>query len=320
MGIVHTDPVVVFVTGLFDLLVLLMIGAFILTALILTFNRFYDTYYAKTYKFFTQFVVRYLIDETEEVPAPDVLSRRILRDVIVDLLFITKGPGVESLKLLYQKNRYYQQDLALLRHRAWHKRLGAIVRLDQWRSIIPSSDAAFLLSDENKDVRTHAMKALSNTHDPEMAKKIIDHLSKDKIDISIRYECLSRLLNHHRYLILDTLKDPAWKELAPFIITVLGDKRDISSVPFIMEAASGEGHALKESAFVALGKIGDPRGLSFLLDGLGSETWTERLAAMKSLESIDEDLFRKQKDFLLSDPDPLVRGWAQYLLRKEEMA
>lgn len=315
LGIEHTDPVVNFTIYMFDLLILLMISAFLLTAAILIFNRFYDSFYDKHYKALMNFVVRHIVDEDEVVPPPDVLTRNIMRNVIIDLLFITKGPGVETLKALYVRFGFYTHDISLLKHRAWHKRLAAIVRLDQWKDLLSHDDLVFLMDDENKDVRTHAVKALSSSDKPEIAENVLEHLLKGRMDLSIRYECLVRLLVNHRELILSDLRDPAWRELAPHIIKVLGDKRDISSVPAIMDAAAEEDANIRENAYTSLGKIGDPRGISLLIAGLEEGGPRERLAALKSLFLIDEDLFRKYQETLLADTDPLVRGWTQHLLR-----
>ncbi len=258
-----------------------------------------------------------MLDEDEPVPAPDLLQRKILRNAIVDLLFITKGQSLETLKSLYRRHGFYDHDLSLLRNRAWHKRLGAIVRLDQWRSIVPNHDLEFLMDDENKDVRIHAMKALSMARDPEIAQNILTHLKNSRIDLSIRYECLSRLLLNHRSLILQTLLDKNWSELSPHIIKVLGDRRDIAAVPFIMDAAVIEEVNLRESAFDALGKIGDPRSISFLLAGMDSDHYRVRLAALKALYEVDEDLFRSHREDFKADPDPLVRAWTQHFLREK---
>ncbi len=294
---------------------LLMIGAFILTAIILTYNRFYDDFYAKEYKRLVSDTVAYMLDEDSPPPYADVLRRRILRNVIIDMLFITKGQSLETLHQVYQLNGYYKHDLSLLRHFAWHKRLAAIVRIDQWKNADSLSEYAFLLDDNNKDVRIHAMKTFSRTTDPELAQNILDHLASTKVDLFIRYECLSRLLDSHRQILIDSLRNPDAASLAPLIIKVLGDKRDISSVPFILEACQGESAALRESGYTALGKIGDPRSVSFLLEGIESGESTERVAAIQALAMVDEELLLKHGEALENDPDPLVQGWARHILR-----
>lgn len=292
-----------------------MISAFLLTAIILTYNRYYDRFYAREYKRLVSDTVEYMLDEELPPPFADVLRRKILRNVIIDMLFITKGQSLETLNRVYQLNGYYKHDLALLGHMSWHKRLAAIVRIDQWKNSDSLSEHAYLLDDSNKDVRIHAMKTLSRTHDPELAQNIMDHLATTKVDLFIRYECLSRLLNSHRQMLIDSLKKPEASTLAPLIITVLGDKRDISSVPFILEACQGESVSLRVSGYTALGKIGDPRSVSFLLEGIDSEEPNVRVAAMKALALVDEELLLKHRELLESDQDPLVQGWARHILR-----
>lgn len=296
-------------------MILMMIFAFILTAFILMKNRFYDRFYANRYKFYTNLVVGHMIDEEEIVLVPDILTRPIVRDVIIDLLFITKGQSVGTLKKLYHSFGFYAEDIQNLSHRAWHKRLAAVVRLDQWKNPDQHTGLVRLMDDENKDVRIHAMKALSLSVDPLVAQEILGHIIRTRIDLSIRYECLSRLLKNHRQLILSTLKDEKWMELHPHIIKVLGDQRDILATPFIMDAVKEEDTSVKEHVYLALGKIGDPRGISVLLSGLESSAGTERLAAIKSIHQIDEALFRKYEDQFLRDPDPLVRAWTKHLGR-----
>ncbi len=292
-----------------------MIFAFLLTAIILTYNRFYDRFYAREYKRLVSDTVEYMLDEELPPPFADVLRRRILRNVIIDMLFITKGQSLETLQKVYRLNGYYKHDLTLLRHLSWHKRLAAIVRIDQWKSTDSLSEYAYLMDDSNKDVRIHAMKTLSRTTDPELAKNIMNHLATTKVDLFIRYECLSRLLHSHRDLLISTLKNPEASSLAPLIITVFGDKRDISSVPFILEACQDESVSLRVSGYTALGKIGDPRSVSFLLQGFDSADPNERVAAMKALAQIDEELLLKHREVLESDQDPLVQGWARHILR-----
>lgn len=293
----------------------LMILTFIITTCILVYNRFYDSFYEKNYKRLLAQTVEYIIDEDSPPPYADILRRKVLRNVIIDMLFITKGQSIESLRKIYDLNGYYHHDLSLLRSHRWHKRLAAIVRLDQWKNIGYLGEFAYLLDDRNKYVRVHAMKALSLSPDPELAKTILDHLAQSKIDLSIRYECLSRLLVHHRELVIDVLNRPELRELYPHIIKVLGDKRDISSVPKIMEASRGEDVEVKESALTSLGKIGDPRSLSFLLQGIGEDHPRVRLSAMKSLFELDSDLFLEHQKTLMNDHDPLVRAWAMHLSR-----
>lgn len=292
-----------------------MILAFLITAGILIYNRFYDEFYQRNYKRLLSETVEYMIDDDFPPPYADILRRKILRNVIIDMLFITKGQSIEPLRKIYDLNGYYQHDLDLLKNFHWHKRLAAIVRLDQWRNIGDLHEYTFLLEDKNKFVRVHAMKMLSLSPDPDLAKKIIHHLAKDKIDLSIRYECLSRLLLHHRSLVISVLNRPRLKDLYPYIIKVLGDKRDISSVPVIMEASKTEDIEIKESAFVSLGKIGDPRSVSFLLEGIEGDHPRERLSAMKALYEVDQKLFTKHEKSLTNDPDPLVRAWALHLVR-----
>ena len=302
-------------TYLFDILLLLMIGAFIITAVILTYNRFYDSFYEKEYKRLVSETVAYMLDDDSPPPYADILRRRILRNVIIDMLFITKGQSLESLQKVYHLNGYYKHDLSLLRHFAWHKRLAAIVRIDQWKNADSLSEYAFLLDDPNKDVRIHAMKTFSRTTDPELAQNILTHLAETKVDLFIRYECLSRLLNSHRKVLIDSLKNPKASSLAPLIVKVLGDKRDISAVPFILEACQGESAVLRESGYTALGKIGDPRSISFLLEGIEAGDGNERVAAIKALAMVDQELLLKHGETLENDQDPLVRGWARHILR-----
>lgn len=315
LGIEDSDEVVRAVVYLFDFLLVIMALSFFITLIILVKNRLFDKYYARIYKRYMNLVVHHMVDEDEVVPPPDIVDRRIVRDVIIDLVFITKGPGVQTLKKLYTSFGLYQYDIQLLRHRSWHKRLAAIVRLDQWKSPLPHRDLVLLMDDENKEVRIHAMKALSLSTEGDIAIDILNHLKRTRIDLSIRYECLSRLLRVHRDLILNTLRDQSWSEIHPHIIKVLGDQRDILAVPFIMDAAGGSNAEAREAAYFALGKIGDPRGISVLLNGLDSDSGQERLAAVKALHLVDEDLFRNHVGQLRNDPDPLVRGWTHHLAR-----
>lgn len=292
-----------------------MVGAFILTAIILIYNRFYDEFYQKEYKRLVADTVAYMLDEDSPPPYADVLRRRILRNVIIDMLFITKGQSLDTLQKVYHLNGYYQHDLTLLRHFSWHKRLAAIVRIDQWKNADSLSEYSFLLDDSNKDVRIHAMKTFSRTTDPELARNILAHLASTKVDLFIRYECLSRLLDSHRKILIDSLKSPKAISLAPLIIKVLGDKRDISSVPYILEACQGDSASLRESGYTALGKIGDPRSISFLLEGIETAVGLEKVAAIKALALVDEELLLKHGEALENDPDPLVKGWARHILR-----
>ncbi|MES2525895.1 MAG: HEAT repeat domain-containing protein [Bdellovibrionota bacterium] len=293
-----------------------MLFAFLLTAIILIYNRYYDRFYAREYKRLVSDTVEYMLDEELPPPFADVLRRRILRNVIIDMLFITKGQSLETLQKVYHLNGYYKHDLALLRHHSWHKRLAAIVRIDQWKSSDSLIEYSYLLDDNNKDVRIHAMKTLSRTLDPELAENILNHLASTRVDLFIRYECLSRLLHSHRDLLIKSLKNPEASSLAPLIITVLGDKRDIASVPFILDACHSESVTLRESGYTALGKIGDPRSVSFLLEGINSDEPNERVAAIKALALVDEELLLKHREYLESDQDPLVQGWARHILRK----
>jgi hypothetical protein len=299
----------------FDFLLFLMILAFFTTAAILIYNRFYDKFYQKNYKRLLSESVEYMLDDDTPPPYADLLRRKILRNVIIDLLFITKGQSIESLRKIYDLNGYYQHDLSLLKNFHWHKRLAALVRLDQWKDVSSLKEFVYLMEDSNKFVRVHAIKALSLSPDPELAKKIINQLARDKLDLSIRYECLSRLLIHHRTLVIGVLGRPRLKDLFPYIIRVLGDKRDIASVPTIMEASKGYDIEVKESALTSLGKIGDPRSVSFLLQGIEEDHPGVRLSAMKALYEVDQRLFTQHEDALTNDPDPLVRAWAQHLGR-----
>jgi len=315
LGIDGADPVVMAVIYGFDFLLLVMVTAFLITAGILTYNRFYDSFYQRNYKRLVSDTVAYMLDEDSPPPFADVLRRRILRNVIIDMLFITKGQSVATLRKIYELNGYYKHDLSLLRNRSWHRRLGAIVRLDQWKNVSDLGEYSFLLDDRNKEVRTHALKALSLSSDAGLAVDILNHLAQSKIDLSIRYECLSRLLTFHRELILNSLKEEEYQSLAPYIMKVLGDKRDIAAVPYILEASADNSGVLQEAAFMALGKIGDPRSVSFLLGGLTASDDCARLAAVKALHQVDEDLLREHQQSLQNDPDPLVRAWTQHLLK-----
>lgn len=307
---------IVAVTYAFDFLFLLMIFAFLLTAAILIYNRFYDRFYQTHYKNLLSETVESMLDEEIPPPYATLKTRKILRNVIIDLLFITKGQSLTTLRKIYDLNGFYEHDLSLLRSLHWHKRLAAIVRLDQWKSVGNLRDFAYLLDDRNKFVRIHAMKAFSLTPDPHLARNILIHLAATKVDVSIRYECLSRLLIHHRKLVLEALKKKKLHTLGHHIIKVLGDRRDIAAVPLIIEACQDANIDLRESAYFALGKIGDPRGVSFLIQGLEALESRERLAAVLALHQLDEGIFHSHKEALLQDPDPLVRGWCHHLVRQ----
>jgi len=238
------------------------------------------------------------------------------RDAILDLLLVTRGIEKNILFRLYVDKGLWSLDLDMLRNVYWHKRLAALVRLEQWQFCIGLENLAHLTEDENIQIRQIALKNLARTKFHEEADFLLKKLAHQKLHYSILYESIKRLIFNHQELVLNCLNDQQFKNLYPAILKVLGDTRVLEGVPALIKTAENSVESdLREKALISLGKIGDERGLVVLRKKIQSEFARERLASLRSLFSIDIGELKPFENDLVKDPDENVRSWFAHYKR-----
>ncbi len=314
LGIEHLNLPIKIVTVIFMLMTAMIIIAFFFTLLTLVFHRIYHHYYAIQYKRYTNWLIKFLIDPSSPAPDADLTHRHILKNAIQDLLMITKGHEQGVLLHVYRENRFWDEDLDNLQSLYWHKRLEAIVRLDQWQICLGLTTLASIINDENKHIRQIVLKNLSRTNDPDEASFLIEKLNPDETFHSVMTEILSRLIKKHNKLVMAKLHDEARRSLVPHILKAIGDNRIIEGVPELIKHGRGQSDAILEKVIISLGKIGDPRGQNVIEENLKSGNQWIKIAAIRALFNLDADELLKHRELLLSDPNPVVRNWMVHYL------
>lgn len=311
LGIVHfRDDLVKTVTLIFLLMLVLITFFIFLTLIIIVINKFKKRYRAKYLRFYTLWLIEYLTDQTLIKPFAPIYQKNLLRDAILDLLFVTKGFEFSLLKELYISEGLWEADLQKIKSPYWHQRLDALVRLDQWKNSLPIEVLAPLLDDEKKSIRQIAMKNLSHTTDPEEAKSLLDSIMRFNMHHSSLHEIIYRLVVNHKPLVLECLKDERQLLVWPIIIQAIGEIRSISSVPTLIDfLKTCDDQKTRENILIAMGQIGDPRSIDSLVSSLGSELKNERLLSLHSLVQVDSSKVEKLKYEILNDPEPLIRSW-----------
>lgn len=282
------------------------------------FHKINSSIEAKYHVHFTDLAINYALDPSAGVPVAGRFISKYLRNAILDLLFVTKGYERNALMDVYKLHGYWDKDLKRLKSARWHKRLSALVRLDQWQICLGIDLLSPLLIDGNPQIRQISIKNLSRTKDKKEALYLISTLAREELNYfhSTRYEAIHRLIQHHPESILIALKENNKILLWPFILSAIGNVRMIEAIPNLISIIQNTSDiATREKTLVALGKIGDPRSIDILITSLESENAVERLAALQSLFNIDSTQITERQEILLNDSDPLIKNWMNYYLR-----
>lgn len=312
------DPVIEFVVQMMELMTSALMLATVTTLVLIIYNKFHAQHYKQKHKKFTEWVVGYILEEGKiDLYSLSVYEAHVMRDAIIDLLLVVKGSERNLLRKLYKDYRFYETDIQKLKSRRWHERLEAIMRLDLWERPIDPELIFPLMDDERAVLRQAALKNASRLTSKEHAAFLIRKLStQNTFHASSYYEIIHRLGDHHVDLLITSLNETKSHSLAATILKVLGDKRLLKAVPYLIHFAQhGETPEIRQHALASLGKIEDPRGIPVLTSTLLSSHPAERLEAMKSIVVIDKEIFDQHKTNLLQDPDPLVAAWAHHFER-----
>jgi len=295
---------------------LVIVSLSLFTFMILVIHKINSNITKKYHVYFHELLINYALDPSSVLPRGTAFTSKYLRNSILDILLVTKGFERTVLNDVYKQNGFWEADLKKLGRLRWYKRLGALVRLDQWQVCLGQAHLANLLIDKNIQIRQIATKNLSRTLDAREAEYLIEVLLNQKFFHSTVYECIHRLIQNHYALILKTLDDEKKTKLWPFIIKAIGNMRIIEATPKLIEIASTTtDRSSKEKALIALGKIGDPRGIEVLKYSLLSDSATERLEALQSLYNIDASQILTYKKVLENDADPIIKNWINFYVR-----
>ncbi len=316
LGLQNATSLVKTVCFIFALMLLGIALFFLFTLLTLAIHQITKHFQKRLHTRYTNWLINYLIDPDFMKPEFPLLHRNVFRSALLDLLLITKGHEKNVLLKVYISNGLWDYDLSELRHRFWHRRLAALVRLDQWQICLGLTELAPLIYDDNFQIQQIALKNLSRTKLPEEAAYLLEHLTKVKTHYSVLYETIYRCIRIHRELVIACLKDNSKVNLWSHILKVMGDSKIIESVPVLIEVASQSTElSLREKALHSLGQIGDPRGLGVLRSAITSRFARERLSALQALFQIDFDELLPFKEQLLKDENPDVQSWMNHYLR-----
>lgn len=302
-------------------LIIIFIGIILLSSFtlsILTFHKINSKIEKQYHSHFTDLAINYALDPSAELPEAGMFKSKYFRNAILDLLFVTKGFERNVLMDVYKKHRYWDRDVKRLTSVRWHKRLSALVRLDQWQECLGAQALSKLLVDENPQIRQIAIKNLSRTKDKKEAMLLLSTIAREELKFfhSTRYEAIHRLIQNHPELVLSVLNEKNKLILWPFILSAVGNSRMIEAIPMLLSVlASTTDLSAREKALIALGKIGDPRGIDVLKQTLVSPVSSERLAALQALHNIDSSQINEHQENLLNDSDPLIKNWMTYYLR-----
>lgn len=191
------------------------------------------------------------------------------------------------------------------------------------------------LLDEDPDVRTDAMQALSRCARPEDADAIRRSLLGDPVkEVKVfAVEALSRLKDAASMPLLISLAkdrcdhDVAWEDEAGMwddwldvqlaVITALGDMAAQGAVEDLLLARDDEmGQELDDVLFAALAKIPE-NGITTLLSLLRDSNATVREQALSALSRANQEVLRPRVELLLQDASPKVRCLALVCLDSE---
>ena len=314
-GIGHYSQVVKIVFVIFIAMLVLIVVLFFITLIILVLHKIIGHFNQKRNRRITQELIHYTLDSDTPKPYARKFEKKIFRNALMDLLYITKGMERSLLKEIYVEQGYYQWDINRLKSPYWNRRLEALIRLDQWHENLGEKILLKVLRDSNYKVRENALRNLSRTQDPAEAKDLLNLLVEQKIMHSTMYETIHRLISNHTDLVLDSLYQKHFEPLWPFVLKVCGNLRILKSVPHLIVMTESNNQNCREKAIASLGKIGDPRAIDAIKKGLIDNGAEVRLSSLKALHSIDEEQIWPYKNLLLTDEDPLVRNWMHFFVK-----
>lgn len=316
-GIHDLSQTVKLVTLLFLVFFIAIVFLFLITLGTLIVHKVEQSRRKKYHALYMNQILAVMVDPSAQEPSPPRKHIKYFRNVIIDLIFVTKGFEKSILFELYKKWGLWDKDLKRISHFLWHKRLAALVRLDLWEESIGYEKLKKPLHDPVIKIRQIAIKNLSRTNKEEEAELLINMLISEKVYHSTLYESIHRMLQIHPDVVMSALNDEKFKKLWPQIFKAIGNLRMLSAVPrltiFLEESFMKPiPEDALEKAVSALGKIGDPRPLPILEKIMGSNSAVVRLAALRSIVNIDRDVFHKFHRELSNDPDPLIRNWTLF--------
>lgn len=301
------------VTMIFIAVLLMTSFLFAITLLVQISHKFEKHFAQKKYLRFTDWTISYLLDTDTVKPEASLIDQNILKQVILDLCLVLKGIEKGRLLELYRTSGFWSCDLELINSPYSHRRLKALVNLDQWQICLGLPNLRHLLSDENIQVRQLAFKNISRTKLPDEAQFMVTLLPQASLFYSTLYEVISRLSHLHRELIISLLSVTNDDLLKSVIAKVIGDKNILEGVePLLKLLQLDNDTRISPVVIESLGKIGDPRGLPMIESYLSSGVSKERLSALKALYLISPGSLKEKIHFLVQDPSSEVKSWATH--------
>lgn len=164
-----------------------------------------------------------------------------------------------------------------------------------------------VLADRSLSRRYVAAWALGEIDSPAGVPFLIKSLDDPEMDVR-RYATRSLIkLNRHSVPALLAYLPTASDRGAAGAIRALGDIGDPSAVPLLLAATNGPN---RQEAFLALGKLKDPRAEAALIAGLQDPAWRTRMNAAMALGPLGGPKADAALRPVLDDPEPVVREWA----------
>ena len=209
-------------------------------------------------------------------------GRRALLGVMFDLARNVDGETMYRLCFAFEYFGYVDLEIARLRSKDWWVRANACraVTLMKVQQAIPALTE--LLDDENDDVRIEAAQSLIDIAGVDAVYPILTHMNVVSVWMAIR---LTRAILPMGIPVVGEIERVVRTLTLPtmaFCIELLGELGDVSVVPTLLEIAPLLPTEQKRICLIALGKISDPKCLSFIATMIKAEWQELRLAAIRA--------------------------------------
>ena len=168
------------------------------------------------------------------------------------------------------------------RSRRWWKRIPALQTFGLLQFADRAPELVAALDDTNADVRSAALDALADLHDPATLKAIVVRMHDTSLQRGRRAAALAAFGPQCEGFVLDLARlDPAHRLNYAKALTICGTER---SRPFLCEWTADDRDPVRAAAFEALARVGlDDRGAALAIAALESRDVQERAMAAAAL-------------------------------------
>ena len=238
-------------------------------------------------------------------------GRKVLSDMIVELLIALRGPQSQQMKDLAGELGLVRRDLGRLHARGRWGRAKAAENLGYYGGPETARPVSHLLKEDDETLQAVAARALSRIGTHEAAEFLADCLSSDSEITRLRIaENLERIgpLAVKQLMELVESEEEDERKSQVLAARVLGNLRVAEAGPTLCQAIQRHWNTdLRAQATLALGRISNPDDVPTIVEATEDNSWPVRAQAANALGMIGDVSTVSALEILTTDQEWWVR-------------